>query len=84
MSDRQLQEIDYKWFLENYHQLYDKYGVAYLAIKGQKVLGKYTSYAEALHETEKAEPIGSFIIQYCNGNETGYTNYISSMFVMGA
>ena len=29
MSDRQLQETDYKWFLENYHQLYEKYGVSY-------------------------------------------------------
>ena len=28
MSDRQLQETDYKWFLENYHQLYEKYGVS--------------------------------------------------------
>ena len=59
-------------------------GVSYLAIKNKTVLGSYSSYAEALHETEKSEPIGSFIIQFCNGNETGYTNYISSMFVMGA
>lgn len=33
---------------------------------------------------EKNGPIGSFIVQYCNGNETGYTNYIASIFVMGA
>jgi hypothetical protein len=84
MSNMELQETDYKWFLENYKMLYEQYGVSYLAIKNKTVLGSYSSYAEALHETEKSEPIGSFIIQYCNGNETGYTNYISSMFVMGA
>ena len=84
MSDNQLQESDYKWFLGNYRQLFDHYGVVYLAIKEQKVLGAYPSYAEAVHETEKTEPIGSFIVQYCNGIETGYTNYISSTFVMGA
>jgi hypothetical protein len=84
MSDIQRQEADYKWFLDNYRMLYEEYGISYLAIKDKKVLGSYQSYAEALHETEKAEPIGSFIIQYCNGNETGYTNYIASMFVMGA
>jgi hypothetical protein len=84
MSNNQLQENDYRWFLENYRKLFEAYGTSYLAIKDQKVIGVYSSYAEAVHETEKAEPIGSFIIQYCNGNETGYTNYISSMFVMGA
>ena len=84
MSDMQLQETDYKWFLENYRQLFEKYGISYLAIKEKKVLGVYSSYAEALHETEKKEPIGSFIVQFCNGNETGYTNSIASTFVMGA
>ena len=84
MSDMQLQEADYKWFLEHYKELYEKYGESYLAIKNQTVLGAYASYAEALHETEKTEPISSFIVQFCNGNETGYTDYISSMFVMGA
>lgn len=84
MSDKQLQESDYKWFLENYKRLFEQYGESYLAIKNQTVLGVYSSYAEALRETEKKEQIGSFIIQFCNGNETGYTNYISSMFVMVA
>ena len=84
MDNKLLQETDYRWFLEKYKQLFEKYGVTYLAIKEQKVLGSYSSYAEALEETEKNEPIGSFIVQYCNGNETGYTNYIASMFVMGA
>ncbi len=84
MNERQLQETDYKWFLENYKKLFEEYGDSYLAIKDQKVLGVYASYAEALHETEKTETIGSFIVQYCNGDETGYTNYIASTFVLGA
>ena len=84
MTYMQQQEADYKWFLEHYEQLFKEYGTSYLAIKEGKVLGVYTSYAEALHETEKNEPIGSFIVQYCNGNESGYTNYIASMFVLGA
>ncbi len=84
MNDKQRQEADYKWFLENYKHLFERYGISYLAIKDQNVQGVYSSYPEALHETEKAEPVGSFIIQYCNGDETGYTNYIASMFVMRA
>lgn len=83
MTNMQQQETDYRWFLDNYDQLFKEYGTSYLAIKEQKVLGVYASYAEALHETEKTETVGSFIIQFCNGNETGYTNYIASMFVLG-
>ena len=83
MTNMQQQETDYRWFLDNYDQLFKEYGTSYLAIKEQKVLGVYASYAEALHETEKTETVGSFIIQFCDGNETGYTNYIASMFVLG-
>ena len=84
MTYMQQQEADYKWFLENYKKLFEQYGVCYLAIKNQKVLGRYDSYAEALRETEKTEHPGSFIIQYCNGNETGYTSHIAPVFSMGA
>lgn len=80
----ELQQKDYEWFLQNYDNLFKKYGVSYLAIKNQQVLGTYNSYAEAVRETEKSEPAGDFIVQFCNGNETGYTNRISSMFVLGA
>lgn len=81
--DETLQHSDYEWFLANYDDLFKKYGVSYLAIKNKQVLGKYSSYAEGVHETEKTEPLGSFIVQFCNGNESGFTNRISSMFVMG-
>ena len=33
MSNKQLQESDYKWFLEHYLQLFEQYGETYLAIK---------------------------------------------------
>lgn len=82
--ERDLQEMDYKWFLENYDSLFETYGDSYLAIKNKTILGAYHSYVEAINETEKTEPLGSFIVQYCNGNKTGYTNNIASMFVIGA
>ncbi len=74
-----MQERDYKWFLDNYDMLFKEYGVKYLAIKNEKVLGAYSTYADAVKETEKTEKIGTFIIQLCNGDETAYTNYISSL-----
>lgn len=72
-------ENEYKWFLENYDDLFAQYGTVYLAIKNKTVLGVYTSYAEGVKETLKKEDPGTFIVQKCNGNESAYTNYISSM-----
>ncbi len=80
----ELQDKDFEWFLDNYSELSEKYGDSFLAIKDKTVLGNYGSYIEALKETEKNEELGTFIIQHCNGDNSGYTNYISSMNFMGA
>ena len=77
-----MRESDYQWFLNNYLNLYEKYGEQYLAIKDKTVLGTYSSYADAVKNTLKKEEIGTFIVQFCNGEETAYTNYISSLNVL--
>lgn len=74
-----MQKKDYTWFLTNYSELFSKYGSSYLAIKNENVIGIYNSYAEGVKETLKTEQIGTFIVQKCDGSETAYTNYISSM-----
>lgn len=74
-----MQDKDYQWFIDHYLELYKKYGSAYLVIKDQKVLGAYSSYAEGVMETAKSEELGTFIVQLCNGLESAYTNYISSV-----
>lgn len=82
--DEALQHSDYEWFLDNYDDLFKTYGDSYLAIKNKQVIGKYKSFAEGVRETQKSEPLGSFIVQFCNGNKTGFTNRITSIFVVGA
>ncbi len=69
---------DFNWFIDNYDQLFNEYGHKFLVIKDQKVLGSYNSPVEAINETSKTEQRGTFIVQECNGNESGYTNYIAS------
>lgn len=79
------QDKDFEWFLENYDGFYKKYGDSYIAIKDKKVLGVYDNLLDGVTQTQKKEPIGTFIVQHCNGDETGYTNYIASMnFSQGA
>lgn len=79
-----IQDLDFQWFLSNYDKLYREYGDKYLAIKNQEVIGVYNSYIDGVNETKKTEELGSFIIQHCNGDESGYSNFISSMNFMGA
>ena len=67
---------DFKWFLENYQALYEQYGHKYLVIMNQDVIGVYNSIKDAMDNTHEEQ--GSYIIQECNGNESAYTNYISS------
>ena len=78
----EMQKLDFEWFLDNYKNLFEQYGISYLAIKNQKVIGSFNSFAEGVEETLKNEPIGTFIIQKCDGTESAYTNYISSMNFM--
>ena len=84
MVDTSLQDKDFNWFLQNYMELFKEYGKKYLAIKSEVVLGAYDSFAEAVNKTSETEELGTFIVQLCNGEESGYTNYISSMHFMGA
>ena len=74
-----MQNNDYKWFIDNYSDLFNKYGASYLIIKDANIIGVCTSYAEGVRKALKTEDVGSFIVQKCNGNESAYTNYISSM-----
>lgn len=67
---------DFNWFLDNYQSLFEKYGHKYLVIKNKTILGAYNSMREAIDNTN--EELGTYIVQECNGNETAYTNYISS------
>ena len=64
---------DFNWFVENYRTLYLLHGRSFLAIKGRRVIRTYRTYAEAVSETAKKEPLGTFIVQECNGDESAYT-----------
>ena len=55
-----------------------KYGHKFIAIQNQSILGVYDDEITAINENSEKYPLGSFIVQECNGDESGYTNYISS------
>jgi hypothetical protein len=69
---------NFTFFLENYDDLYHQFGHSFLVIKNKEVIGVYNDFAKAVAETKKHEKIGNFIVQECNGNDSGYSNYIAS------
>ena len=74
-----MQMDDFKWFVSNCQQLFEQYGLCYLAIHNKSVVGVFNSVKEAVDVTKQTVPMGEFIVQLCTGDEAGYTNYISSM-----
>lgn len=71
----QAREDDYHWFLDNYNTLFQKYGTSYLAIQNKTILGVYSNFGEAVNKTSEIKPLGTFIVQFCNGDESGYTSF---------
>ena len=70
---------DYRWFEEQYDRLRSIYGDSFLAIKNKRVLNAYSSYGDAVRETQKTEPLGTFIVQECLGSGEVIQCCIASM-----
>jgi hypothetical protein len=56
---------DYDFFINNLSSLYEQYGYCFLAIKDQKVIGRYDAFKAAFADVSQKEPLGTFIIQEC-------------------
>lgn len=69
---------DFEYFISHYQEIFDKYGHKFIAIKNNTILGSFDTELDAINEVSKKYPLGTFIVQECNGSESGYTNYISS------
>lgn len=70
---------DFEWFKNHNSDLYKKYGHTFLVIKNKSVIGSYNNLIEAVNETKKQFELGTFIVQECDGTDSTYTNYISSI-----
>lgn len=68
----------FKWFVSHYQELFEKYGCCYLIIYDKNVTGTAESPKDALKKAAELHPDGDYIIQFCDGNTTAYTNFISS------
>ena len=66
---------DFQWFIDNYMSIYERYGECYVAIRNKKIIGIFDSFGDACCEMDKTSRPTDQIIQYCNGDQSGYTAY---------
>ncbi len=57
-------------------EIFHNYGKLYIVINNQMIIGEYKSYIEGIREVSSKEELGVFIVQYCTGHKSGYTNFI--------
>lgn len=74
---REDRKRDFDFFVTHNEELFKKYGHSFLAIKNGHILGAYRSFGQATEKTDEEE--GTYIVQECTGDESGYMTFISPM-----
>lgn len=73
-----MQLDDFKWYAENYTTLCETFGDSFVVIKDRQVLGVFDNVSEAVRQTRKIEPLGTFIVQECRSDKCFPACHISS------
>ena len=71
-------EKELKYFISNQKKLVKKYQGKTLVIKGEAVIGVYSSPLEAYIEAQNEHELGTFMIQSCVPGPDAYTVTIAS------
>jgi hypothetical protein len=69
-------EFDY--YLKHQKELSEKYDGKFIVIKNETILGVYDSELEAVEQTAKTEELGTFLVQRCTRDDSGYTQTFHS------
>lgn len=72
---------EFDFYIGHQNELVEKYRDKYIVIKDDNVLGSYANVQEAIKETIRTEPLGTFLIQKCTPGETDYTQTFHSRVV---
>jgi len=74
-------EKEFKYYIENQNKLVKRYNNKYVVIKNKKLIGVYDSETEAVQETSKNEPLGTFLVQKCTPGKESYTQTYHSRVI---
>ena len=65
VEEAKMLEKEYKYYLDNQKDLLKKYEGKFVVIKGNEIVGDYSSEKEAYEESIKKYELGTFLIQQC-------------------
>ena len=71
-------EKEFRYYVAHQADLLKKYKGKFLAIKDDTVLGAYDTEIEAVEETSKQHPVGTFLVQKCEPGTDNYTQTFHS------
>lgn len=74
-------EQEFDFYLKNQEELVKKYGGKHIVIKNLQVVGNFDTEAEAISESAKKYPLGTFLVQKCEAGSAGYTQTYHSRVV---
>jgi len=75
-------EKEFKYYLDNQDEFVKKFNGRFIVIKGNTILGNYSSEIEALSETRKKHEMGTFLIQHVTPGQGSYTETYHSRVVL--
>ena len=68
---------NFEWFLEHYDEIFQLCGECHVVIYEKQLVGIFGSNIQAYSWVKEQGLLGKCNIQYCNGDESGYTAYIN-------
>lgn len=71
-------ENEFQYYLTHQDQLVAKYRGRVIVIKDATVIGDYDNEAQAVQETQKLHPLGTFLVQRCEPGSANYTQTFHS------
>ena len=64
---------EFTYYLDHQDEMVAQYDGKVIALKGHEVIGVYENESEAVAETQKDHPLGTFLVQKVSTGETDYT-----------
>jgi hypothetical protein len=77
-------EKEFKYYIDHQGDLLKKYNGKFLVIKGEKVIGDYSSHSEAYNHASQTEKLGTFLIQHCIPGSEGFSQTFNSQVIFHA
>ena len=74
----------FEFYLTNQDSMVQQHNGKFIVIKDDEVIGAYDSDQEAVTETQKAHPLGTFLVQKVSEGEADHTARFHSRVIVTA